>query len=141
MNIQSMAQARKAARDVQTKAQAERAQRERKNVEDTATFVVSRARVTWVDGWEAQRVAQVAAEAARRREEHRLAAAAAVTRIRGRGESVSAIAALAHTTESEVRAYLKLADAVGAAEDAAGAPRPLGGEGDGSAPGIVGGGA
>jgi hypothetical protein len=60
-------------REVQTKAHLERAQRERENVEDTATFVVSHARVAGVDEWESERAAQVAAEAARRREEHRLA--------------------------------------------------------------------
>ena len=115
MNIQSMAEARKAVRGVRTKAQAERARRERDNVEDTATFVVARARVAGVDEWEAERVAQVAAEAARRRDEHRLVGAAAAARIRGRGESVSEIAALAQTTETEVRAHLKLAAAAGAA--------------------------
>jgi len=46
-------------------------------VEDTATFVVLRARVAGVDKWESERVAQVAAEASRRGEEHRLAGAAA----------------------------------------------------------------
>jgi hypothetical protein len=111
MNIQSMAEARKAVRGARTKAQAERAQRERDNVEDTATFVVARARVAAVDDWETERVAQVAAEAARRRDEHRLAGEAAVARIRGRGESVSEIAAVAQSTETEVRAHLKLAGA------------------------------
>jgi hypothetical protein len=128
MNIQSTAEARQAVRGVRTKAQAERAQRERDNVEDTATFVVARARVTGVDAWEAERVAQVAAEAARRRDEHRLAGAAAVARIRGRGESVSEIAALAQTTETEVRAYLKLAGTAGTAVRApANAAQALGG--------------
>jgi hypothetical protein len=128
MNIQSTAEARKAVRGVRTKAQAERARRERDNVEDTATFVVARARVAGVDEWEAERVAQVAAEAARRRDEHRLAGAAAVARIRGRGESVSEIAALAQTTETEVRAYLKLAGAAGTAVSApTGAAQALGG--------------
>jgi hypothetical protein len=128
MNIQSTAEARQAVRGVRTKAQAERAQRERDNVEDTATFVVARARVAEVDEWEAERVAQVAAEAARRRDEQRLAGAAAVARIRGRGESVSEIAALAQTTETEVRAYLKLGGAAGSAVSApAGAPQALGG--------------
>jgi len=70
----------------------------------------------------------VGAEAARRRDEHRLAGAAAVARIRGRGESVSEIAALAQTTETEVRAYLKLAGAAGTAVSApTGAAQALGG--------------
>jgi hypothetical protein len=55
----------------------------------------------------------VAAEASRRREEHRLVGAAAVARMRGRGKSVSAIAALAQTAESDVRVYLKFVGAVG----------------------------
>jgi hypothetical protein len=50
VNIQSMAQARKRVRAAQTEAQAERAQREREDVEDAATFVVSRGRVAAVDG-------------------------------------------------------------------------------------------
>jgi hypothetical protein len=118
MNIQSTAEARQAVRGVRTKAQAERVQRERDNVEDTATFVVARGRVAGVDEWEAERVAQVAAEAARRRDEHRLVGAAAA-RIRERGESVREVAALAQTSETEVRAHLRLADA---ASSAAGAP-------------------
>jgi hypothetical protein len=140
MNIQSMAEARKAVRGVRTKAQAERARRERDTVEDTATFVVARARVAGVDEWEAERVAQVAAEAARRRDEHRLAGAAAVARIRGRGESVSEIAALARTTETEVRAYLKLAGAAGTAVRTPGsAAQALGGAaGAADAPGALG---
>jgi hypothetical protein len=137
VNIQSREAARKAVREVQAKALAERAQRERGNVEDAATFVLSRGRVAAVDGWEAQRVAQVAAEAARRRGEHRLAAAAAVTRMRGRGELLGAIAELAQTTENDVRAHLKLAGARGAAggaePPAADAP---GGEGGGATHGV-----
>ena len=36
-----------------------------------ATFLVSRTRLAGVDAWEAERVAQVSVEAARRRDEHR----------------------------------------------------------------------
>jgi hypothetical protein len=64
-----MAEARKAVRGVRTKAQAERARRERDNVADTATFVVARARVAGVDEWEAEWVAQVGAGTRRRRGE------------------------------------------------------------------------
>jgi hypothetical protein len=104
---------------------------------------VSRGRVAAVDGWQAQRVGPVAAEASRRREEHRLAAAAAAAPTHGRGESLGAIAALAQTTENDVRAHLKLAGAQGAA---GGAEPPAagavgGGAGGGSAPEVVGGGA
>jgi hypothetical protein len=52
-------------RDAQPGAQEERAQRERDNVENMATFLVSRTRLAGVDAWEAERVAQVSVEAAR----------------------------------------------------------------------------
>jgi hypothetical protein len=76
-----------------------------------ATFLVSRTRLAGVDAWEAERVAQVSVEAARRRDEHRGAARAALVRMRDRGETISVIAALAETTESEVRGLPKLASA------------------------------
>jgi hypothetical protein len=65
VNIQSMAEARRRVRDAQAGAQEERAQRERDNVEDMATFLVSRTRLAGVDAWEAEQVAQVSVEAAR----------------------------------------------------------------------------
>jgi len=119
VNIQSRTAARKRVRESQARAQEERARRERENLEDTATFLVSRNRIAAVDDWEAERVAQVAAEAARRRDEHRRAAAAALARIRARGETVRAFAQVAEATGSEVRSYLKLASANGAQASAA----------------------
>lgn len=118
-NIQSRAAARKRVRESQATVQEERARRERDNLEDMATFLVSRNRIAAVDDWQAGRVAQVAAEAARRRDEHRKAAGAALARIRARGETISAIAQLAEATGSEVRSYLKLASANGAQPSAA----------------------
>ncbi|HME48100.1 hypothetical protein [Mycobacterium sp.] len=118
MNTQSMAAARRKVREAQVKAQEERARRERHNLEDMATFLVARTRLASVDVWEAERVSQVGAEAARRRDEHRLAAASALARMRARGETVSALAELAETTETEVRSYLKLARPDGAAPTA-----------------------
>jgi hypothetical protein len=106
--------ARKKVREAQQKVRDERELRERANVEDMATFLVLRTRLAGVDQWEADRVAQVSAEASRRRDEHREAAAAAIARIRARGESIAAIARLADTTVSDVRAYLKFAAARGA---------------------------
>lgn len=103
--------ARKKVRETQQKARDERQLRERANTEDMATFLVSRTRLAGVDQWEAERVAQVSAEASRRRDEHRAAAAAAIARIRARGESIATIARLAETAVSEVRAYLKFAAA------------------------------
>lgn len=105
----SKTMARKKVREAQQKVRDERELRERANIEDMATFLVSRTRLAGVDEWEADRAAQVSAEASRRRDEHRAAAAAAVARIRARGEWVTAIARLAETTVSDVRAYLKLA--------------------------------
>ncbi|MBI2697042.1 hypothetical protein [Mycobacterium nebraskense] len=77
--------ARKKLHEAQQKVRDEREQRERANIEDMATFLVSRTRLTGVDQWEADRVAQVSAEASRRRDEHRAAAAVAIARIRARG--------------------------------------------------------
>ncbi|HWT47093.1 MAG TPA: hypothetical protein VN255_00420 [Mycobacterium sp.] len=109
----SKTMARKKVREAQQKVRDERELRERANIEDMATFLVSRTRLAGVDQWEADRVAQVSAEASRRREEHRAAAAVAVARIRARGESIAAIARLAETTVSDVRTYVKLAAARG----------------------------
>ena len=55
------------------------------------------------------------------RDELRTECAAALQRIRGRGESVAAIAALANASVTEVRSYLKTARARGDAS-----PQPLG---------------
>ena len=51
----------------------------------------------------------------------------ALQRMRGRGESVGAIAALANISESEVRSYMKAARA-GAAAPSGHAAQPLGAE-------------
>ncbi len=104
-DYRSKSLARKKVREAQQRARDERALREKANVEDVATFLVARTRLAGVDDWEVDRVAQVSAEASRRRDEHRAAAAAAVARIRARGESISAIAQLAETTVGDVRAY------------------------------------
>jgi hypothetical protein len=138
MNIQSMAAARRRVREAQAKAQQQRARREAANVEDMATFLVARGRLAGVDRWEAERVSQVGAEASRRRDEHRLAAAAALVRMRARGETASAIAELAETTETEVRAYLKLARINGAAGRARSSASPAAGSSE-SPPAMSGG--
>ena len=46
-----------------------------------------------VDDWQAERVAQIGLDADRRRDEHRSEGAAAIARIKGRGESIASIAA------------------------------------------------
>jgi hypothetical protein len=105
--VKSIAAARKAVREASAKAQQERARRERDNIEDLATFLVARARLAAVDDWEAEKVAGIAAAAARRRDEQRGAAAEAICRIRERGVTVADIAKLASIAESDVRAYIK----------------------------------
>jgi hypothetical protein len=69
VNIQSKSQARKMVREAQARAYEERAQRDRDNVDDMATFLVARTRLAGVDEWQAERVAQIGLEADRRREE------------------------------------------------------------------------
>jgi hypothetical protein len=101
VNIQSKSQARKLVRDAQAKANEERAQRDRDNVDDMAVFLVARTRLGGVDEWQSERVAQIGLEADRRRDEHRSEGAAAVERIRDRGETVAAIAALANVSVTE----------------------------------------
>ena len=127
VNIQSKSRARRVVREAQAEANEQRAQRDRDNVDDMAAFLVARTRLAGVDECQAERVSQIGLEADRRRDEHRSECAAAVQRIRGRGESVGTIAALANVSEGEVRAFLKAARARGAAppDDAA---QPLGAE-------------
>ena len=118
-SIQSKSQARKMVREAQARANEERAQRDRANVDDMATFLVARTRLAGVDEWQAERVAQIGLDADRRRDEHRTEGAAAIGRIKARGESIASIAALANISESEVRSYLKAASAAGCARRAA----------------------
>jgi hypothetical protein len=82
-------------------------------------FLVARTRLAGVDEWQAERVAQIGLDADRRRDEHRSEGAAAITRIKARGESIASIAALANISESEVRSYLKAASAAGRAQGGA----------------------
>ena len=130
VNIQSKSQARKMVRDAQNKANEQRAQRDRDNVDDMAVFLVARTRLGGVDEWRAERVAQIDLEADRRRDEHRSECAAAIERIRARGETVAAIAALANVSVTEVRSHLKVArtrrDAA-AGDGATRSAQPLGG--------------
>ena len=57
--------------EAQAEANEQRAQRDRDNVDDMATFLVARTRLAGVDEWQAERVSQIGLEADRRREEHR----------------------------------------------------------------------
>ena len=107
VNVQSKNQARKLVREAQARANEERAQRERDNVDELATFLVARTRFAGVEEWQAERVTQIGVEADRRRDEHRAEGAVALGRLRARGESTATIAKLAGVSEREVRAYLK----------------------------------
>jgi hypothetical protein len=57
VNIQSKSHARRLVREAQAKANEQRAQRDRDNVDDIAVFLVARTRLAGVDEWQAERVA------------------------------------------------------------------------------------
>jgi len=122
-NMNSKAAARKRVREVQARANEARLQRERHNVDDTASFLVELGRLAAVDEWEQGRIVEIRAEGERRRHEHRQAGAAAIARMQQRGETLAAIAELAGVKVSDVRMVLKSASAQPvAAPDAPGAP-------------------
>ena len=121
-NINSKNQARKKVREAQAKANQARLERERLNVDDAASFLVELGRLAAVDEWEQGRVEAILAEGKRRRHEHRLEGAGAVSRMVDRGETLNAIAELAGVNVSEVRAVVKSAGAqTGVALNARGA--------------------
>jgi len=109
----SKVEARRRVREAQARANEARAQRERANVEDAATYMVAVGRVSEVDAWESERLAQVReqvrAEANRRRADHRAEAGAAVARMQRRGETLATIAELAGVGVGEIRAMLRYA--------------------------------
>ena len=109
----SRVEARRRVREAQARANEARAQRERANVEDAATFMVAAARVSEVDAWESERLAQVReqvrAEANKRRGDYRAEAGAAVARMQHRGETLATIAELAGVGVGELRAMLRYA--------------------------------
>jgi hypothetical protein len=111
VNISSKSQTRKRVRAAQNKANEARVERERQNATDTASFLVELSRLAAVDEWEQNRICDVRAEAERRRHEHREVGATALERMRGRGETLSAIAELAGVGVGELRAVLKAAGA------------------------------
>jgi bacillopeptidase F (M6 metalloprotease family) len=77
----SKVEARRRVREAQARANEARAQRERANVDDAATFIVAVGKVTEVDAWESERLAvvreHVGAEASRRRADCRAEAGVA----------------------------------------------------------------
>jgi hypothetical protein len=110
-NINSKTEARKNVREAQARANEARQERERHNVDDGASFLVELGRLAAVDEWEQGRVAEIHAEANRRRHEHRQEGIAALSRMLDRGETLTAIAELAGVKVSGVRAVLKSAGA------------------------------
>jgi len=102
-------EARRRARETQAKANADRAQRDRANVEDIATWTVAVGKVGEVDAWEAQRLVvvrdQVRAEAARRRATARGQGSAAIARMQARGETLATIAELAGIAVGVIRTW------------------------------------
>ena len=141
-NINSKTEARKKVREAQARANEARLQRERENVDDAASFLVELGRLAAVDEWERGRVVEIRAEGKRRRDEHRQAGAAAVSRMLDhRGETLAAIAELASVKVSEARAVLKSAgeqpvappDALGAPSAVTDAPQNAGAVASGDA--------
>lgn len=134
----SKVEARRRVREAQARANEARAQRERANVEDAATVMVAAGKVSEVDAWETERLAQlreqVRAEANKRRGDHRAEAGAAIARMQQRGETLATIAELASAGVGEIRALLRYAPK-SETRTAAGASGALGGVGDGAGPG------
>src|SRR6185312_10107459 len=107
----SKVEARRRVREAQARANEARAQRERANVDDAATLVVAVGKVSEVDAWETERLAQardqVRAEANRKRVDHLAEAAAAIARMQQRGETLATIAELTGASVGEIRALLR----------------------------------
>lgn len=108
-NKRTMEQARKEARARLVREQQDKAERDRKSVDDAARIVLARTRAEEVDEWQAKQVAAVAIEADRKRREHQDSARLAVARMRERGEPIKSIAALAGVSEGEIRKLTRLA--------------------------------
>lgn len=103
-------QARRRAREAQARANETRAQRERANIEDAATYMVAVGKISEVDTWETERLSavreQIRTEATRRRADCQAAAGAAVAHMQRRGETLATIAKLTGAAVGEVRAML-----------------------------------
>jgi hypothetical protein len=107
----SKVEARRRVREAQARANEARAQRERANVDDAATLVVAVGKVSEVDAWDTERLAQardqVRAEANRKRVDHRTEAGSAIARMQQRGETLATIAELTGAGVGEIRALLR----------------------------------
>jgi hypothetical protein len=109
----SKMEARRRAREALARINEARAQRERANVDDAATFMVAVGKSTEVDAWESERLAVVGeivrAEANRRRADCRAEAGVAIARMQQRGETLATIAELAGLSIGKIRAMLRYA--------------------------------
>lgn len=104
---QSKCQARKMVREAQARANEERAQRDRDNVDDMATFWSHARGWPGVDEWQAERVAQIGREADRRREEHCGDAAAGLAPIGGCGAESGALVQVAEDLADRTQISLR----------------------------------
>lgn len=95
--------------EVRAKRAAERETRERANITDLTEFFVQTELHDDVDGWLREQVAKATSEAKARRQQHRVAAGAALKAMLDRGETLSAIAEQAEITVAKVRTYVGLA--------------------------------
>jgi hypothetical protein len=103
--------ARRAARAAAVAAQEELARRTRANMEDLAVFFSAHERADSVEGWLAERVAALQAQAAQRREGHHRQCGIALRSMRDRGESLRDIARMAGVGEKVVRDLIRAAGA------------------------------
>jgi hypothetical protein len=62
VNISTKVEARKRVREAQMRANEARAERERQNIDDTATLLVELGRLGVVDQWEQNRIVEIRAE-------------------------------------------------------------------------------
>lgn len=104
-------QARRAARDAATAAQAEVMRRTKANVEDLAAFFDACERADAVEQWLAERQQALVQQAAARRAGHRLQCGSALRAMRERGESVREIARMAGVSEKAVRELIRETEA------------------------------
>src|SRR5258708_10233536 len=144
----SKVEARRRVREAQIRANEARAQREKANVDDAATLVVAVGKVSEVDAWETERLAQardqVRAEANGRRVDHRTEAAASVARMQQRGETLETIAELTGASVGGIRALLRHAPkaekhTAGGSSGALGDAGAEAGEHQGANPAVAGG--
>lgn len=112
----SVKAARKAAREAALAANADLAKRTKLNVDNLTTFFAAMGKAETVDEWLAEKMATLREQGAKRRDEQRRLAGAALREMRERGEQVRDIAGLAKIGEKQVRELIRLAEAQPAAE-------------------------